>query len=91
VRGTQVHRLPTLDKGGPGDNVVVVANFQTKPQEGYVIGFSSAGTWKLRFNSDWQGYKDTLKGHWTGELVAEPANETASPTTAGFVSTPTAC
>lgn len=43
------------DKGGSGDDVVVVANFLNQPQEGYVIGFPSAGTSKLRFNSDWQG------------------------------------
>ena len=60
------------DKGGPGDDVVVVANFLNEPQDGYVIGFPSAGTWKLRFNSDWQGYSDAFEGHWTGELVAQP-------------------
>jgi 1,4-alpha-glucan branching enzyme len=33
------------DKGGPGDDVVVVANFLNEPQDGYVIGFPAAGTW----------------------------------------------
>ena len=60
------------DKGGPADDVVVVANFLNQPQEGYVIGFPYAGTWKLRFNSDWQGYSEAFEGHWSGDVVAEP-------------------
>ena len=60
------------DKGGPADDVVVVANFFHEPQDGYVIGFPAAGTWKLRFNSDWQGYNDDFQGHPSTEVVAEP-------------------
>jgi 1,4-alpha-glucan branching enzyme len=60
------------DKGGPADDVVVVANFLHEPQDGYVIGFPAAGSWKLRFNSDWQGYSDNFEGHWSGNVIAEP-------------------
>jgi 1,4-alpha-glucan branching enzyme len=60
------------DKGGPADDVVVVANFLHEPQDGYVIGFPSAGTWKLRFNSDWQGYSDDFEGHPSTDVVTEP-------------------
>jgi 1,4-alpha-glucan branching enzyme len=60
------------DKGGPGDDVVVVANFLHEPQDGYVIGFPAAGTWKLRFNSDWQGYSDDFEGHPSTDVVTEP-------------------
>jgi 1,4-alpha-glucan branching enzyme len=60
------------DKGGPADDVVVVANFLYEPQDGYVIGFPSAGTWKLRFNSDWQGYSDDFAGHPSTNVVTEP-------------------
>jgi 1,4-alpha-glucan branching enzyme len=59
------------DKGGPADDVVVVANFLHEPQDGYVIGFPTAGTWKLRFNSDWQGYSEDFQGHPSGNVVAE--------------------
>jgi 1,4-alpha-glucan branching enzyme len=59
------------DKGGPADDVVVVANFIHEPQDGYVIGFPAAGTWKLRFNSDWQGYSDDFEGHPSADVVAE--------------------
>ena len=31
------------DKGGPADDVVVVANFLHEPQDGYVIGFPARG------------------------------------------------
>jgi 1,4-alpha-glucan branching enzyme len=60
------------DKGGPADDVVVVANFFHEPQDGYVIGFPTAGTWKLRFNSDWQGYSDDFEGHPSADVVSEP-------------------
>ena len=59
------------DKGGPADDVVVVANFLHEPQDGYVIGFPVAGVWKLRFNSDWQGYSDDFAGHPSGDVLAE--------------------
>jgi 1,4-alpha-glucan branching enzyme len=59
------------DKGGPADGVVVVANFSHEPQEGHRIGFPAAGTWKLRFNSDWQGYSDDFSNHPSTDVIAE--------------------
>jgi 1,4-alpha-glucan branching enzyme len=44
------------DKGGPKDEVVVVANFSTQSVTGYRIGVPRKGLWKLRLNSDWAGY-----------------------------------
>ncbi|MBN1136149.1 MAG: alpha amylase C-terminal domain-containing protein [Anaerolineae bacterium] len=67
------------EKGGPADDVVVVANFFHEPQDGYVIGFPAAGAWKLRFNSDWQGYSDDFQGHPSGDLVAEPGEQDSLP------------
>jgi 1,4-alpha-glucan branching enzyme len=60
------------EKDGPADDVVVVANFFHEPQDGYVIGFPAAGTWTLRFNSDWQGYSDDFQDHPSKDVVAEP-------------------
>jgi 1,4-alpha-glucan branching enzyme len=60
------------DKGGPADDVVVVANFFNEPWDGYVIGFPAVGTWKLRFNSDWQGYSENFQGYPSFDVVAEP-------------------
>jgi 1,4-alpha-glucan branching enzyme len=42
--------------GGPGDDVVVVANFADRSYPSYNVGFPRGGTWYLRFNSDWNGY-----------------------------------
>src|SRR5512147_1930852 len=56
------------DKGGPADDVVVAANFFHEPQDGYIIGFPAAGTWKLRFNSDWQGYSDAFQDHRSADV-----------------------
>lgn len=67
------------DKGGPADDVVVVANFLNEPQDGYVIGFPAAGIWKLRFNSDWQGYSRDFEGHWSGDVVTEPGERDGLP------------
>ena len=60
------------DNGGPADDVVVVANFFNEPRDGYVVGFPAEGTWKLRFNSDWQGYSDDFQGYPSSNVVAEP-------------------
>lgn len=50
--------------GGSGDDVIVVANFSGTGFSSYNIGFPSSGTWKVRFNSDWNGY-DSAFGNWT--------------------------
>ena len=42
--------------GGPGDDVVVVANFANRRYDSYNVGFPRPGTWYVRFNSDWTGY-----------------------------------
>jgi 1,4-alpha-glucan branching enzyme len=50
---------------------VVVANFFREAQEEYIIGFPAAGVWKLRFNSDWQGYSDAFEGYPSSDVSAE--------------------
>ncbi len=66
-RGVQVHRIDEAakvtafhrwDAGGPGDDVVVAANFAHEPRGVYRIGFPRPGLWRLRFNSDWAGYSE---------------------------------
>jgi 1,4-alpha-glucan branching enzyme len=58
------------DKGGVADDVVIVANFSHEAQQDYVIGFPSEGAWKLRFNSDWEGYNDDFANHPSSDIVA---------------------
>ncbi len=67
------------DKGGPADDVVVVANFHHEPHDTYRIGFPAAGSWKLRFNSDWHGYSDDFQNHPSGDVVAEAPENDALP------------
>jgi 1,4-alpha-glucan branching enzyme len=59
-------------EGGPGDDVMVVANFQREPRENYTIGFPAGGAWKLLLNSDWTGYSEQFTGYPSGDVVAEP-------------------
>ncbi len=72
------------DKGGPADDVVVVANFLHEAQEGCVVGLPAPGLWKLRFNSDWQGYSDDFAGHPSGDVAAEPGEVDGLPFHATF-------
>jgi 1,4-alpha-glucan branching enzyme len=60
------------EKGGSADDIVVVANFLNEPQEGYIIGFPAAGTWKLPLNSDWQGHSADFAGHPSGDALGQP-------------------
>ena len=38
--------------GGPGDDVIVIANFSNTQFSNYKIGLPRSGTWNLRFNTD---------------------------------------
>ncbi len=60
--------------GGPGDDVVVVANFNHNVRENFTIGFPAAGAWKLHFNSDWTGYSSEFKGYPSKDVSAEPGD-----------------
>jgi len=42
--------------GGAGDDVVVLANFSGTTFYNYNIGMPHWGMWRVRFNSDWNGY-----------------------------------
>ncbi len=59
------------DKGGAADDVVIVANFFNEPQDNYIIGFPAEGIWKLRFNSDWEGYSDDFENHPSTDVTAQ--------------------
>ena len=41
-----------FDRGGPGDDVVVIANFSAITFASYELGLPRAGTWRVRFSSD---------------------------------------
>lgn len=58
-------------EGGPGDDVVVIANFERNPRDNFEIGFPAPGAWKLRLNSDWDGYSAEFGTHPSGDVVAK--------------------
>jgi 1,4-alpha-glucan branching enzyme len=49
------------DRGGAGDDVIVVFNFANRVQSDYHFDFPRKGVWTVRFNSSWQGYSDDFK------------------------------
>ena len=51
------------DQGGNGDDTVVVLNFGNRGYNNYQIGFPRTGLWRVRFNSDWNGYDGSF-GNW---------------------------
>jgi 1,4-alpha-glucan branching enzyme len=63
------------DQGGPGDDVVVVANLTNRRWDSYNIGFPREGTWYLRFNSDWQGYAPEFTNVGYDTTAAAPGNQ----------------
>ena len=56
--------------GGEKDDVIVVMNFSATPRYGYRVGFPRDGRWKVRFNSDWNGYDASFANTSTFDLDA---------------------
>jgi 1,4-alpha-glucan branching enzyme len=54
--GDKVIAFHRWKNGGPGDDVVVIANFSGKAFPSYDIGFPRGGAWHVVFNGDWSGY-----------------------------------
>ena len=57
-------------QGGPGDDVVVVLNLAHAPRDNYKLGFPALGTWRLRLNSDWNGYSHNFGNQPSSDVVA---------------------
>jgi 1,4-alpha-glucan branching enzyme len=70
--GDKVLGFHRWDRGGPRDDVVVLANFANRAYVDYRIGLPRAGRWRVRFNGDWGGYADVFDGHPSHDLDAEP-------------------
>jgi 1,4-alpha-glucan branching enzyme len=50
--------------------VVVVVNLSHLAHENYKLGFPSPGTWRLRLNSDWNGYSPGFGNQACSDVVA---------------------
>ena len=59
------------DRGGPGDDVVVVLNMAARSYESYTIGLPHGGAWRVRFNSDWSGYSPDFGNHLGYDTAAD--------------------
>ena len=58
------------DAGGPGDDVVVVANFANRARQAYTIGFPHSGAWRVRFNSDLRRYAAEFANNRCPDVIA---------------------
>jgi len=80
-REVRVHHINETDRilawhrwneGGPCDDVIVVASFSAEARRDQRIGVPRPGCWRVRFNSDWDGYDpefETMEAH---DSDAEP-------------------
>jgi 1,4-alpha-glucan branching enzyme len=59
------------DQGGAGDDVIVVCNFRDRTWNDYRIGLPRGGVWKVRFNSDWNGYSSDFGNFFSPDVSAE--------------------
>jgi len=60
------------DQGGQDDDVVVVANLANRSDDSNSIGFPREGLWKVRFNSDWNGYRPDFGNQLSYDTTAAP-------------------
>jgi 1,4-alpha-glucan branching enzyme len=77
----EIHHLNDVGKvlayhrwldGGPRDDVVVLANFSASAFTPYTVGVPRAGRWRVRFNSDWDGYDPDFETVDSLDADAEP-------------------
>ncbi len=62
-------------QGGLGDDVLVVVNLSREAHENYTLGFPSPGTWRLRLNSDWNGYSSEFANQACSDVVIDTAQD----------------
>ena len=76
-RNLNIHHINNADKliayhrwswGGPGDDVIIVANFANVTHLEYTLGFPKAGVWKMRFNSDLAAYDPEFSNNLSGDI-----------------------
>jgi 1,4-alpha-glucan branching enzyme len=58
------------EEGGPGDDVVVVANFRNQTVEDHVVGLPQDGLWRLRFDSHGAAYDEDFEGQVSADVEA---------------------
>lgn len=72
------------DKGGAGDDVIVILNFANRSYSSYNIGMPRQGNWRVRFNSDWKGYSDDFGNQAGYHTVSSPNRKDGMPYSANI-------
>ncbi|MEZ4596240.1 MAG: alpha-amylase family glycosyl hydrolase [Chloroflexota bacterium] len=79
--GVKVHHVDPVGRvlawhrwqhGGPRDDVVVVASLSAGPRVDERVGVPRAGRWRVRFNSDWDGYDPEFETVEAFDVDAQP-------------------
>ncbi|KAA3610914.1 MAG: DUF3459 domain-containing protein [Planctomycetota bacterium] len=87
-QGVNVHHVNNNDKviafhrwdqGGGGDDVIVVVNLRDRSYNSYNLGFPHGGTWRVRFNSDWNGYDSSFGNHPSWDVQANSGTKDGMP------------
>ena len=68
--GAKVVAFHRWDQGGSGDDVIVILNFRDQAWNDYRIGLPRGGVWKVRFNSDWNGYSQDFGNFYSPDVTA---------------------
>jgi 1,4-alpha-glucan branching enzyme len=76
LRGDHVHRHHVNDADKViaylRDEVLVLANFANRGYDRYHVAAPRAGQWRVRFNSDWNGYHQSFTNAPSLDTTAEP-------------------
>ena len=67
------------EEAGPGDDVVVVANFAREPAHDVMVGFPAPGPWRVRFNSDSRHYSADFGDYQTNTVEAREEGQDGLP------------
>lgn len=71
--GARVLIYHRWDRGGAGDDVMVVVNFGETSFPEYILGFPRAGSWQVRFDSDSSRYSPDFTDVSVAETTTEPS------------------
>jgi 1,4-alpha-glucan branching enzyme len=74
VRANGGERLLAMHRwrdGGPGDDVIVLANFGHEPIVDVPVGLPHPGRWRVRLNSDSEVYAPDFAGHEAFDVEAD--------------------
>ncbi len=58
-------------EGGAKDTTMVILNLSVEEKAVYRIGFPLKGLWKVRFNSDWEGYNEEFGNYQSYDVETQ--------------------